>query len=345
MRIDDKVVRRVLQLYNRAIVKAVARGVLAPFDPEKPYSFEDFPDINKKVDAILRSLHDGIVEAIAYGTEESWKASNIINDALVKRLFPTAKIDSRAFERIMEPNLAALDRFQKRKEAGMDLSTRVWNLTKQFKTELELGLDVALIEGKSANETAKDIKQYLKEPNRLFRRVRDARGNLQLSKAAKAYHPGQGVYRSSFKNAQRLARTEINMAYKEADFKRWDNFDFVVGYEIKRSNRKTPCDICENLKGVYPKSFKFRGWHPNCLCVCLPILATPDELDELLEHIEDAEWLNKFKSVNTVERMPKEYTKFVEKESKTLLRAKSTPFWIKDNYKDGNLKKGLKFEG
>lgn len=51
---------------------------------------------------------------------------------------------------------------------------------------------------------------YDKVVERLYRRVRGADGKLHLSKAAKAYHPSQGVYRSSYKNAMRLTRTECN---------------------------------------------------------------------------------------------------------------------------------------
>src|SRR3712207_8300978 len=73
---------------------------------------------------------------------------------------------------------------------------------------MESALDVGLGEGRDAQQLARDVKQNLKDPNRLFRRVRDKRGNLVLSKAAKAFHPGRGVYRSSVKNAQRLRSEE-----------------------------------------------------------------------------------------------------------------------------------------
>ena len=64
---------------------------------------------------------------------------------------------------------------------------------------------------------SRDVCGYLRNPDKLFRRVRDKHGNLRLSKAAKAYHPGRGVYRSSYRNALRLTATENNMAYRTAD--------------------------------------------------------------------------------------------------------------------------------
>ncbi|MDR0754714.1 MAG: hypothetical protein LBF04_04920, partial [Prevotellaceae bacterium] len=70
------------------------------------------------------------------------------------------------------------------------------------------------------------------------------------------------VYRSSFKNARRLTATETNIAYRAADYERMQDFDFVVGIEINLSNNHTLngkpfTDMCDDLKGKYPKDFKF----------------------------------------------------------------------------------------
>ena len=43
--------------------------------------------------------------------------------------------------------------------------------------------------------------------------------------------------------------------------------DFVEGIEINTSHTNHPvADICDELKGVYPKEFKWTGWHPMCRC-------------------------------------------------------------------------------
>ena len=108
------------------------------------------------------------------------------------------------------------------------------------------------------------------------------------------------MYRSSYQNALRLARTEVNQAYRYADVQRIQNLDFVVGIEIKRSNTYYDCDICENLKGRYPKDFEFVGWHPNCRCSVSTILATREEFINYLETGE-------LKSKNEITRYPKDY--------------------------------------
>ena len=71
------------------------------------------------------------------------------------------------------------------------LVERVWRYVGQYRDQLETALDVGLGEGRSAQELARDVKKNLRDPDRLFRRVRDKRGNLVLSKAARAFHPGK----------------------------------------------------------------------------------------------------------------------------------------------------------
>lgn len=92
-----------------------------------------------------------------------------------------------------------------------------------------MGLDLGIRGGLSAREMARDLQKYLQHPDMLFRRVRDEHGLLHLSSRAADFHPGQGVYRSSYKNALRLAATETNIAYNTADYIRWQQMDFVVG--------------------------------------------------------------------------------------------------------------------
>src|SRR5690606_17590528 len=122
---------------------------------------------------------------------------------LVKRLF-TSSMPVELNKRFLGRNLEALRTFQSQKIDGLGLSEKIWNYTGEFKSELEMAIDMGLLEGRSASQMATDIKHYLNDPDKLFRRVRDARGILHLSKAAANYHPGQGKYRSSYKNSLRL---------------------------------------------------------------------------------------------------------------------------------------------
>ena len=192
-------------------------------------------------------------------------------------------------------------------------------------------------DGTPANRLATDLKQYLKYPDKLFRRVRDEHGQLQLSKRAKEFHPGAGVYRSSYKNARRLAVTETNMAYHKADNERWRQLDFVLGYEVQVSGTNpNVCPLCVELAGKYPKEFEFVGWHPHCRCHAVPIMEDIDSFQARQELIANGKQTPAPKGQVTAP--PKNFTDHLANNSDRLQRASragTLPYFVRDNYKVG----------
>ena len=266
--------RAVSALFDKATDDIANAASRENYNPDKPFSFDDYPKAKAQLQKTIKGLAGKMQAVIETASRKQWLFACQKNDEFIASIFDTTKLTKGQLKKYQDRNLDALQSFQQRKVGGMDLSERVWKYTQQYKEQIEAGLDVGLGEGRSAQQLSRDLRQNLKDPNRLFRRVRDKRGNLQLSKSAKAFHPGQGVYRSSYKNAMRLARSEINMSYRESDHLRWQQLDFVLGFEVRRSNRepKCNCELCERLVGRYPKWFKFKGWHPQCLCDTKPIL-------------------------------------------------------------------------
>lgn len=337
-------------LFDRAtteIAKAVAKGT---YDPDKPFSFDDYPGVKSVMQGITKQLADRMITVIETGSKKQWLFACEKNDGFIASIMDTSKLSKARLKKMQDRNLEALQTFQGRKVEGMNLSQRVWKYVGQYKAQLESALDVGLGEGRSAAQLSRDVRENLKEPNRLFRRVRDKRGNLVLSKAAKAFHPGQGVYRSSYKNAMRLTHSEINMAYRESDFLRWQSLDFVVGYEIRRSNHEPlfKCDICEKLVGRYPKTFKFKGWHPQCMCYAVPILMDEETFDEnelgdLKAALHGTQY-KKLEAKNLVTDVPDGFKQWVKDHEEAQKKWASTPYFIKDNFKDGQLSKGLKLD-
>jgi hypothetical protein len=233
----------------------------------------------------------------------------------------------------------------------------VWEYVGQLKSELQNTIDLALGEGIAANRLATQIQQYLREPDRWYRRFRikkgvDKDGNpiygriwkrrrvvdgvtQWVNADPKDYHPGRGVYRSSYRNAQRLARTETNIAYRSADFERYQQFDFVVGVEIKLSNNHPITDICDDLQGKYPKGFKWTGWHPNCRCYMVPVLASQDEVEGMLSRIMDGDDTPLTGSVNNVGEIPDVFNRWLAENNDRYIEAKqrgTLPYFIKDNF-------------
>lgn len=352
----DRYARQVKRLYDEAAQEyASLAGTIFEPDPNAPFSFADYPQTRKKAVQIAADLTKNVQRVIEAGQRSEWLAATYRADEYLAGILDRSKLTRAELEQYEDRNIEGLAAFQGRKVQGLNLSDRVWKCTDQFTEHMELALDVAIGDGRSAQELSRDVRGLLNEPNRLFRRVRDKYGNLRLSKAAAAYHPGRGVYRSSYQNAMRLARTEINMAYKTADWERWQRLDFVVGIRIGLSNNHTIknskgeeeplTDICDELAGDYPKTFKFVGWHPNCRCMVTPILQSPQEMhqarrDRLRAIMNDAAYKAQ-PSANTVTDVPAAFTAHVKAIAERSKGWKSQPFWIRDNFKGGTIAGGL----
>ena len=335
-------------LYDKAttaVSRAAARGKI---DPDKPFSFDMYPSVQKEMQRITEQLASNVQTVIETGSRKQWLFACQKNDGFLASIMDTSKLSKGQLKKMQDQNLDALAAFQGRKVDGMDLSQRIWKYVGQYREQLESALDVGLGEGRSADELSRDVRQNLLDPNRLFRRVRDKRGNLVLSKRAAAFHPGRGVYRSSYKNAMRLTRSEINMAYRESDWQRWQSLDFVVGFEIHRSNHEPlcKCDTCEKLVGRYPKTFKFKGWHPQCMCYATPVLMDEETFDENeLGDLKAALRGTTYKhqqAKNAVSDVPDGFKAWVKDHVEAQKNWGSTPYFIKDNFKDGKLSEGLK---
>ena len=149
---------------------------------------------------------------------------------------------------------------------GEMLSTKIWRITYEAGRAIKQAINVAVLEGWSSAELSRSIRGFLNEPNKLYRRVRKD-GQLVLSNPAKGYHPGQGMYRSSYKNAMRLARTEINRAYTEGSLRYGATKPWIDGY-IWRVGSGNPCPICSDEDGQFFQKDEASGIpaHPHCMC-------------------------------------------------------------------------------
>lgn len=342
---DREHLRR-LALYQRMIddiydqyaeEAAKIAAVVGDLAPDTLFSFSDYPLTHKRVDKLMSGLKKDILACVVNGINAEWTLANNKNNELARMVFGdnVGRLSQAQYRKYFSTNDKAREAFLSRKTAGLGLSDRVWNYTNQFKTEIELGLDIGIRTGLSADQMSRDLRGYLRNPDKLFRRVRDEHGLLRLSQRAAAYHPGQGVYRSSYKNARRLAVTETNMAYRTADYERWQEMDFVVGIEIRLSNNHTInglplTDICDDLAGRYPKDFKFTGWHPHCRCHAVTILKTKEEMAEDTQRILEGKFTTG-KSVNAVRDVPAAFNRWVAENRDRIMKADGLPYFLRDN--------------
>ena len=346
----EQLFRAIEQLIYTAYLQALSLPAVRRAIEQKKddFFFESNHTANRQVERVLGVMADRLNGLLLNGIRREWEFSNEVLEARVEAQLDPSTRDRMLRDRLridatQRSRLASADAFVREKQRdGLNLSGRVWNLAGNAKKEIEVILQNAIKEGRRGTEIAKDLRRFLIEPNKLFRRVRNKEtGALELSAAAKAYHPGQGVYRSSYKNALRMARTELKAAQCEAAWQSAQTNPLIVGWEIRLSNNHTtlrdgkPCpfhDMCDELQGVYPKAFRFRGWHPHCRCEMLPIIARPSDRKELYRRIfkgdakERASW-----SPRAVEEVPQVFTDWVEKNRARARGWRTLPRFITDN--------------
>jgi len=275
------------------------------------YSFDgDSKKVQQEVETLLRQLHAVTTAAIKQGIELEWEQANEECDKLVQSCFGREVLKDPMFDAYTTHNERAMNAFIARSERGLNLSDRVWKSVRQLRDEMEVAITVSVGEGASAQQMSRRVRQYLDDPDLMFRRfrykigeedVKDDNGKVigkkpvygrKWKKRIKkedgsygwidydrdSYRTGAGVYKSSAKNAMRVARTETNIAYRRSDNERWQQMDFVLGQRIQLSKKHPKADICDNLQGDYPVEFVFEGWHPQCFCFVTPILMDAAEM-------------------------------------------------------------------
>lgn len=340
-------------------IPTLEEGVMFSFDGESMR-------MQKKVEEALRQLHSAATLAIRRGISLEWEIANEEADKLIKSAFGKRVLESPEFNAWLDRNDAARDAFLNRSDKGLNLSDRIWKSVRQLRDEMEVAITVSIGEGDSASSMSRKVREYLNDPDLMFRRFRYKKGEkdiidpetgkvigkepvygLKWKKRVRdeqtgktkfidydrdSYKTGAGVYKSSAKNAMRVARTETNIAYRHADHERWQGMDFVLGQHIELSRSHPKKDICDKLAGDYPKDFMFEGWHPQCFCVCTPILMDASEMAKMSEAFLKGEtYTPKGKQITDY---PAAFKDWVREHADDIANARergSEPYFIRNN--------------
>lgn len=321
-------------------------GVMFSFDAQSNRT-------RAKVEGLLRQLHSVCVAAIQNGIKLEWEQANTEVDKLISSTFGKEILDNPKFTAWTNRNETAMQAFITRSEKGLNLSDRVWKPVRQLRDEMEVAITVAIGEGQSASQMSRKVREYLNDPDLMFRRFRykdpetgewkrkwkkrikdETTGkNRWIDYDKDDYKTGAGVYKSSAKNAMRVTRTETNIAYRRADNERWQAMDFVLGQRIELSHSHPKTDICDKLQGDYPKTFIFDGWHPQCFCFAVPILADWEEQKKMEDAMIKGE---KYVSPNLITDYPQEFKDWVEEHGEQIEAARergTEPYFIRNNAK------------
>lgn len=318
----------------------------------RAFTWDGNPEAARQLERKLAIMAARTEQVVKNGTSAAWDIANtegarasiggaigrttkeMVSDQLEETIHK-ATIDARK-------GGATAERFYNEPQGGLTISGRVWANARESKRELQAIIQSEIAQGHSAEEALQNVKKYLKTPNEIPKYVRDKEGNPVLNEAWVNYHPGRGVYKSAYQNARRLARTEINMAYRRAEIENYKYNPLITGYEVKTSGNHESgggLEICECLAGKYPKSFIFTGWHPQCRCHIIPITLTRKEFIERQKAINEGKE-NEWQPKNAITKPPKNFNDWIDNNKARIDQSKNLPFFIRDNFKIGRDAKG-----
>lgn len=254
-------------LYDKYNLEAAKIAHNTGYEGDGEFHFDDDAVSKKLIRDVQQSFVDDMQSIIYSGITKEWRESNRIQDLIADKVLSFYEVTNKKgekYKKYYQTDSGAYRAFNARRDRGLNLSKNLWSQAEDYKTALEETISLGIQKGTSAVTLSKRISQYLQD----FDKIRED----YTEKFGKASRVKNCEYRS-----MRLARSEINMAYRTAEQERWKRMDFILGYEIKLSKAHKHEDICDCLAGQYPKDFKWTGWHPNDMCHAVPIIMSDEE--------------------------------------------------------------------
>lgn len=328
--------RRLGMLYSGYVRKLLALGYTEDvLESDALFNFDNFPVFKARLDEIFNDYFQNSMLCYKSGiTSGVSLAYSHDNDALGQFSVLTDK----ALETARKTAAATFIANRLNAKNGLNLAQSVWNYCQQTKAEFEMAMSNVIADGlekgTSAEEVGRRIRQYLNNPDMMYRRYHTVKvlkngqkkdvvtwrrkriinGRVRFVEEP-LEHVGQGVYRSARKNALRVARTEINAAYHKARNGRWANEPFVIGQHIHISPQHDPdedADICDELEGYYPKDFDWDGWHSQCMCTSDPVMISGEERKQFYKRMLNGEDMSDYVSPNSIKDVPDQYKRYIE---------------------------------
>lgn len=328
--------RRLGMLYSGYVRKLLALGYSEDaLESDALFNFDNFPVLKARLNEIFNDYFRNSMLCYKSGiTSGVSLAYSHDNDALGQFSVLTDK----ALETARKTAAATFIANRLNAKNGLNLAQSVWNYCQQTKAEFEMAMSNVIADGfekgTSAEEVGRRIRQYLNNPDMMYRRYHTVKvlkngqkkdivtwrrkriinGRVRFVEEP-LEHVGQGVYRSARKNALRVARTEINAAYHKARNGRWANEPFVIGQHIHISPQHDPdedADICDELEGYYPKDFDWDSWHSQCMCTSDPVMISGEERKQFYKRMLNGEDMSGYVSPNSIKDVPDQYKRYIE---------------------------------
>lgn len=256
---DEELHRALEYIKERLSIQAEARDKLADslyiaalkliklsrkyMESTKDFSFSMNKELEKNVDAIIDELEEELYSLTeTYGTKGA--------DDKTKKIL-LLYIASKIF--------------------GKTLKQRLPSYGKMFKTEVENLIASASVTKTPYNNVVSTAKTFVKNPKQ----------SVIIQKAEKmGFTPNEyeveGTIKISYGNFERvvidtIARTRQKMYQQEEKEKHGTNAWYVM------RGSSYPCSLCDMQKGIHKSDFELPPYHPNCVCLAIPIKINENE--------------------------------------------------------------------
>ena len=186
-----------------------------------------------------------------------WIISETENKAIINR---TSAIFKTIFDRVQQRRIKQ-KLFSKRTgidQTGVPLSRRIWDIRDWHLRRIRGTLSSGIADGRPASAIANDLRKMT-----VIGKISD-KAMLE---------PGQGIYKSAYKNALRVVRTETNNAYVDAELEYAKQKGYKKMWNVNVGHRTE--DSCDDLAGkifdpeeieaLYPQ-------HPNDACFMTTVI-------------------------------------------------------------------------
>ena len=328
--------RRLGMLYSGYVKKLLSLGYNEDvLESDALFNFDNFPLLKARLEDIFNDYFQNSILCYKSGiTDGVSLAYTHDGDALGQ----FSVLSDKALQTARKTAAATFIANRLNAKNGLNLAQSVWNYCQQTKAEFEMAMSNVIADGlekgMSAEEVGRRLRQYLNNPDMMYRRYHTVkvlkngqkkdvvtwrRKRIIDGRVRFVEEPlervGQGVYRSARKNALRVARTEINAAYHKARNERWKNEPFVIGQHIHISPQHDPeedADICDELEGYYPKDFNWDSWHSQCMCTSDPVMISGEERKQFYKRLAKGEDMTNYISPNRVKDVPDQYKRYIE---------------------------------
>jgi len=309
MRTDIKLMKQFEKYYNEEVMQPFLRAVIDLIRSTGfkgyviPRSFKKRLGVItkqwlKKYEKGLISIFDVINEEVYYTWFEElqkqlprqfrYKNSEYLVDKQKKRILK--KVSGRWLVHISLVKRATFDIWKYYEVDGLKLSDRIWKVSKQVAKDIQKQVMLSLQTGMSARKLRDQIlklaeQQPVEIPKWLQEQLKSADPDT-IAKVVEKYIQKKQKY-----NAMRIARTEIQRAWRRNYVEQAKKLPFVKGIKWNLSKSHPERDICDEYAtanmglgpGVYPPdAVPHNGGpaHPHCLCYLTTVLdenIIPDE--------------------------------------------------------------------